>query len=77
MDGDGYPELAAVDELMCTPVLLYNNDRGKLDTDPISVGERGMGNHVAWGDVDGDGNLDLAVGGQDYRVTCPNLPAEK
>ena len=63
-DGDGWIDLLITQEW--GPVVLLENERGRL----VEVGEQagfaeapGWWNSIAAGDVDGDGDLDYAVGG--------------
>ena len=70
VDGDGYLDLATGDDNSGTGALLYRNDAGVLRTRP-SWNAHDVDNNptsVAWGDVDGDGDLDLAVGIAGYGI---------
>ncbi|MBC8447193.1 MAG: VCBS repeat-containing protein [Chloroflexi bacterium] len=71
-DGDGDPDLAVGNgcdsDDDCYPNRLYRNDGGTLA--PIAIwdsAETDFTTSVAWGDVDGDGDLDLAVGNYRYQ----------
>lgn len=62
---DGKPDLAiAIED---RPILIYVNDTtptSKTPTfgDPISIGSASYARSLSWGDADGDGDQDLAVG---------------
>jgi hypothetical protein len=65
-DGDGDLDLAAGN--LGSPIRLYRNDAGMLTTSAVWASPEGASftplvRSVAWGDADGDGDLDLAAGG--------------
>ncbi len=71
-DGDGDPDLAVGNGCdsydVCYPNRLYRNDGGTLA--PVAIwasAETDFTTSVAWGDADGDGDLDLAVGNYRYQ----------
>ncbi len=65
VDGDGDLDLAVGNSLYPTsqPIRLYRNDGGALTTSAAwSSAEAERVQSLAWGDYDGDGDLDLAAG---------------
>jgi hypothetical protein len=58
---------------------LYRNSGGRLELDPVWLAlESGVATSVAWGDYDGDGDLDLLVGNGGYESgTGPNNQPER
>jgi hypothetical protein len=62
VDRDGYPEIAVVN-FGTKRVEIFKNHSGVLDTDPTWLYIAGASaTSIAFGDVNGDGALDLAVG---------------
>jgi hypothetical protein len=68
VNGDGYPELAlSGDNWGSRPSVVYNNQSGMItNTNSWASQETYMGFSVAWGDADGDSDLDLAVGNEEH-----------
>lgn len=72
-DGDGDLDLAMGGDdrvgLGTEWPILYRNDGGSLSASPVWSAVGGRRTSVAWGDVDGDGDLDLAAGSELYLNT--------
>jgi len=62
LNGDGHPDLAAVNDNMDSVSVLFGDGTGGFgpNTD-FHVVDRGLSNSLAVGDLNGDGRLDLAV----------------
>jgi len=65
-DNDGDLDLAVVGSLDSAPVTTICRNNGDGTFTPVDAGLTPiLGNSVAWGDYDNDGDLDLVVAGQD------------
>ena len=79
-DGDGWPDLYVANEFGSN-VLYRNNGDGTFSDRTVAsgTGDGGAGMGVAWGDYEGDGNLDLFVSNMHansrWALFHPDFPA--
>jgi hypothetical protein len=69
VDGDGDLDLAVGNSLPAHGIQVYTNTRGVFQTPSgcmMNCSEADNASSIAWGDVDGDGDLDLAAGNSVY-----------
>lgn len=68
-DGDLDLGLTGRDENGAGTTKIYRNDSGSFSEISTSLPQLGNGSHVAWGDFDTDGDLDLALSGDNDGST--------